>query len=534
MQHSLPLIVLISFAAGCTLINEGRFSEEMLDASPDTEQDASDGCDEECEEPLDGPGVTSFTTLPEAKTSTTAIFHFASSVGFASFECALDQMPFAPCSSPMRYDDLEDGTHLFRVRAIGEDGAVEEPPLEHEWLVDSTVLDTFFTSTPAPKTGKTASFEFDGTLALSFECMLEPSESAYSPCTSPKVYTGLFTRDGGYKFSVRAIGEGGAVDESPATHSFEVDSIGPYVTIAGTPGFNSTTNSWDVNLTFVANEEVERFECSINGQGYHLCSSPYTAYKADPGPNTLHVRAVDLYGNTSPSHATWTWTVVPRSINEIKTIRIEPIATGTWVTIDPGYSEANGTRITFIDSDVYERYWVQQTDGALWWEEGVGKQGDNTGIMVYPLGVLPLPTHLGRSPHLTGVVRRSAAGEVYLDRATTHYDNSNQWSISARFIDRSVSGVLALENQGLLVQMGGRLRSGNGGCLNNDLNRYIEACNGIPGGGSKVVCIHDASVDLSSLPVDDWFYADGIPVWTDDGVRLLLTDVSEGGSDVCL
>lgn len=532
MQHSLPLIVLISFAAGCTLINEGRFSEEMLDASPGTDQDASDGCDEPCDEPLDGPGETSFTTLPEAKTSTTAIFHFASSVGFASFECALDQMPFAPCSSPMRYDDLEDGTHLFRVRAIGEDGAVEEPPLEHEWLVDSTVLDTFFASPPALKTGKTASFEFDGTLALSFECMLEPSESAYSPCTSPKVYTGLFTRDGGYNFSVRAIGEGGAVDESPATHSFEVDSIGPYVTIAGTPGFNTTTDSWDANLTFVANEDVDRFECSVNGQNYLPCSSPYASHKFDPGTNTLHVRAVDLYGNTSPGYTAWTWNVVPRSINEIRTIRTEPIETGTWVSIDPGYTLEAATRISFIDTDVYERYWIQQTNGNHWWTSGAGNQGDHTGMMVYPHE--NLPDEVGSSPHITAVVRRSSAGETYLDRARAHYDNSNNWPHSARYIDHSVLGFIAPENQGLLVRMGGRLRSGKGGCLGSGPNRHIEACNGLPGGGSKVICIDDSFVDLSSFPVDDWFSAEGIPVWTENGVRLLLTEANEGYSDVCL
>jgi hypothetical protein len=57
-------------------------------------------------------------------------FTFASDQGGATFECSLDSVPFAACTSPISYADLGLGGHLFKVRAVL--GGVPDPtPAQH-------------------------------------------------------------------------------------------------------------------------------------------------------------------------------------------------------------------------------------------------------------------------------------------------------------------------------------------------------------------------------------------------------------------
>jgi hypothetical protein len=58
-------------------------------------------------------------------TGSSAVFTFAANQFGATFECALDAVGFAPCTSPASYSGLPEGTHTFRVRAIV--GGVADP-----------------------------------------------------------------------------------------------------------------------------------------------------------------------------------------------------------------------------------------------------------------------------------------------------------------------------------------------------------------------------------------------------------------------
>ena len=66
-----------------------------------------------------------------------ATFMFTSAEG-VSFECALDGMPFAPCSSPKVYTALSEATHTFEVRAVDAAGNVDGTPAERTWTVSLT------------------------------------------------------------------------------------------------------------------------------------------------------------------------------------------------------------------------------------------------------------------------------------------------------------------------------------------------------------------------------------------------------------
>ena len=68
--------------------------------------------------------------------STTATFAFVSSEPASKFQCSLDGAPFSGCSSPKSYSNLNDGSHLFRVRAIDAAGNTDQSAAQRSFTVD--------------------------------------------------------------------------------------------------------------------------------------------------------------------------------------------------------------------------------------------------------------------------------------------------------------------------------------------------------------------------------------------------------------
>jgi hypothetical protein len=72
--------------------------------------------------------------------SASATFTFSSSESGSTFECSLDGVPFASCTSPKTVPDqgsLAEGPHTFRVRATDAAGNTEATPAIHPWTVDT-------------------------------------------------------------------------------------------------------------------------------------------------------------------------------------------------------------------------------------------------------------------------------------------------------------------------------------------------------------------------------------------------------------
>lgn len=67
--------------------------------------------------------------------SGSATFAFTADDPAATFACALDQEPFADCSSPKAYTGLSEGRHVFFVLASGP-GGTEATPASWVWTVD--------------------------------------------------------------------------------------------------------------------------------------------------------------------------------------------------------------------------------------------------------------------------------------------------------------------------------------------------------------------------------------------------------------
>jgi hypothetical protein len=85
------------------------------------------------------PPKTTITSTPAPLVVTRgpagATFTFSASENLVTFECQLDGAGFTPCSSPVSYQGLGEGTHVFSVRAVDAAGNVEAAPPASAWLV---------------------------------------------------------------------------------------------------------------------------------------------------------------------------------------------------------------------------------------------------------------------------------------------------------------------------------------------------------------------------------------------------------------
>jgi DNA-directed RNA polymerase specialized sigma24 family protein len=79
---------------------------------------------------------TTITSGPKASTSSSsASFSFTSSESGVTFECRLDAGTWKACSSGKGYKGLENGNHVFRVRAVDEAENVDKTPAAWSWTI---------------------------------------------------------------------------------------------------------------------------------------------------------------------------------------------------------------------------------------------------------------------------------------------------------------------------------------------------------------------------------------------------------------
>ena len=97
------------------------------------------------------PPETTIVDGPPASTANTGASFTFSANEPSTFQCGLDNGPFATCSSPQSYSGLAIGGHTFQVRAIDTIGNVDATPATWTWTVVAS--SGCNASTPAPSNG---------------------------------------------------------------------------------------------------------------------------------------------------------------------------------------------------------------------------------------------------------------------------------------------------------------------------------------------------------------------------------------------
>jgi PKD repeat protein len=260
-----------------------------------------------------------------------------------TFDCLLDDKFAADCESPRSYSGLTDAVHQFEVIPTDLAGNVGAPA-ERTFRVEARPPETTIKSGPPAYTpSTTAKFTFSGDEELSgFECALD--HSAFTNCD--QTYNLVNLAEGSHTLAVRAVDLAKKRDPSPAEYQWAVDTIAPETTI--TSGPSGLTNRRGF-FYFGANEDVNRFECSVDESTFSSCYSGYELPPLPDGDHSLAVRAVDYAGNVDPTAAVTMLTLdtVPPEV-EITTAPA-PIS-GSSVVVEFEVGEVGATTRCRIDS----------------------------------------------------------------------------------------------------------------------------------------------------------------------------------------
>jgi glucose/arabinose dehydrogenase/PKD repeat protein len=253
--------------------------------------------------PVQGTELLSGPSGPVATRSAT--FQFISRDFEGTFECALDQEPMSPCTSPVSFGDVPEGDHTFKVQATDSHGGVDATPISRTWKVDLTPPESMISSGPSGATAtRDTAFEFSSNdPEATFECSFDGG--AWAVCGSPIRYADLL--EGQHTFGVRAKDPAGNVEPSPSVRSWTVDITPPDTTI--TSGPSGTTASRSARIEFLASEAGAGFRCSLDGSPLASCISPTNYQGLVDGTHVFAVAAVDNAGNIDPNAATIGWAI---------------------------------------------------------------------------------------------------------------------------------------------------------------------------------------------------------------------------------
>lgn len=252
------------------------------------------------------PTVTIGQSPVNPSNSHSATFSFTVSEGLGAL-CKLDSGPFAPCQSPVRYENLSDGPHTFTVAV--SDAAGNTGSASYAWTVETAAPTAAVASGPGRLTNsRSATFVFAANEPSSFHCQLDAG--SFLPCTSPASFQGL--SDGAHTFVVRptdAVGNTGA----SASYGWRIDATAPQTTLGARPRSRTTTLA--TTFTFSASEQAT-FQCKLDAAAFAACASPRTYRRLRRTSHTFQVRAVDAVGNVDPTPAVLRWTIAaaPRRV----------------------------------------------------------------------------------------------------------------------------------------------------------------------------------------------------------------------------
>src|SRR5439155_10831823 len=106
---------------------------------------------------------------------------------------------------------------------------------------------------------------------------------------------------------VRASDANGLADPTPASFSWQIDTVVPETTLTRHP---PDPNRYPfARFEFVSSEGASSFRCKLDGGRTVTCSSPQSYYGLAEGRHSFTVFAVDAAGNADPTPEVFGWRV---------------------------------------------------------------------------------------------------------------------------------------------------------------------------------------------------------------------------------
>ena len=267
------------------------------------------------------PPNTTVVSAPAANAnSSTAAFAFSATEPASIFECSLDSGAYSACTSPVSLENLDDGDHTFRLRAIDQAGNVEATAVVVNWTVDTVATVSSLTAAPATTTN-TASLVLNVSAgdAVSYRYQLDGGPlTPATPVATPIVLSNL--ADGQHVLALYGKDAAGNWQKDATHYSWSTDTVAPIVTLHSSPLI--LTNSASATFEFAANEPVAVFSCKFDDGAFSPCSGTVSYFNLAEGEHRLDVFIVDLAGNISVT-TLFTWTV--DTIPPVVTVASAPV-----------------------------------------------------------------------------------------------------------------------------------------------------------------------------------------------------------------
>lgn len=269
---------------------------------------------------------------PAWTTSTNASFGFTGE-GSSSFLCKLDGGSFAACASPKNYGGLAQGSHTLQVEQVDQAGNTS-PAASRTWQIDTVApAAPTLTGKPSDPTNQTTgTFSFTDEPGATFLCKRD-GDPAFTACSSGVSYSSLGM--GSHSFQVEAKDAAGNIGAA-TTWTWTIDQTPPSITVSfpanggvyNASGWSSgcsggagicgsatdpqgvaaglvsiqqqSSGKWWNGSTFNSTSEVFNNASQTGGSG-STYTGRYGLSLPPDGFYTIHVRATDRAGNTTPA-----------------------------------------------------------------------------------------------------------------------------------------------------------------------------------------------------------------------------------------
>ncbi|MFO0744902.1 MAG: MopE-related protein [Myxococcota bacterium] len=236
-----------------------------------------------------------------------------------TFECRFDGGEWFACDGGVHaFEGLDEGEHLFAVRAVDEHGVKDPTPARYQFTIDLTPPDTSIPTHPLdPSQNPSAVFGFASDEdPVTFGCDLDPVGSpVFEPCADVIAFANL--SEGTHTIWAQAKDAVGLVDLTPAHFTWTIDLSSPETEIQSGPA--PLTGS-GVGASFTYRDPVTpshtHFECNLDDSTWVACDGGATTYAGADlsiGSHVLLVRTCDPEKaeaiRCDPTPAAWRWEV---------------------------------------------------------------------------------------------------------------------------------------------------------------------------------------------------------------------------------